>query len=76
MNEGTYNSLYDKGIAVGHSDVTNDALVFRWRDELFTIPGRYLFGKEAVASHNGYFYEAKVSKLRKLTQLLKEHGDG
>lgn len=54
-------AIYAKGIAVGHSDIERDGIVFRFRDELFSF--RFT---PACAKYNGYFYEAPVRKLRKL----------
>lgn len=65
MNHGTYAALYDRGIAVGHSDIKDDTLTFRWKDELFTVPAKDVLWRN-IASHNGYFYEAKVEALRKV----------
>lgn len=65
MNHGTYAALYDRGIAVGHSRIDEDAIDFRWKDELFTFDAKKVLWC-GVAHHNGYFYEAPVEKLRKL----------
>ena len=65
-----YDALYAKGIAVGESNIKADTLVFRWKDEVFEFPTVELI--PGIAAYNGYFYEAKVERLRTLE---KEHGD-
>lgn len=62
--------LYEKGIAVGMSNIANDCLEFRFRDELFTVPAEILFSNPPIATHNGYFYTARVSHLRALQEKM------
>ncbi len=58
-----YSALYERGVAVGSSDVQKDAMVFRFRDEVFEFPTLKAFH---LARWNGYFYEASVDDIRKL----------
>lgn len=66
-------ALYEKGIAVGQSDVKNDLLVFRFGEEVFEFPTIELVGK---TEWNGYFYTMKADKLRKLAKLSRERKHG
>ena len=65
-----YQALYEKGLAVGASDINNDSVVFRFRGETFELPTIKLVGE---MEWTGYFYTMKVDRLRKLAQELK-HG--
>ena len=56
-------AVYDRGIAVGVSNIRDDTMSFRFRDELFTFPTTRVFG---VAKFNGYWYEADIEDLRML----------
>jgi hypothetical protein len=58
-----YAGVYERGIAVGHSDVKSDTMVFRFRDEKFELPS---IDAMRVARYNGYFYEAHIDDLRRL----------
>lgn len=58
-----YDSLYDKGKAVGEIDIRRDEMHFRFRQEKFTFPTRRVFH---IAVYNGYFYTAPIDKLREL----------
>ena len=58
-----YQAVYDRGIAVGKSDVRNDTMTFRWRDEVYEFP---LLEVHPLAYYNGYFHEIPVEKLREL----------
>ena len=62
--------LEEKGIAVGRSDIGNDRVVFRFREETFEFPTVKLAGE---MEWNGYFYTMKVDRLRKLARERK-HG--
>ena len=64
-----YESLYKRGIAVGHSDIRRDSIDFRWRNEFFSFP---TFQALTAAHYTGQFYEAKVKTLRKLQSEAKE----
>lgn len=61
-----YPEVFKHGIAVGFSDIKRDEMTFRYKDELFTLPAM-----ECVhaATFNGYFYEIKIAKLRKLVKM-------
>ena len=61
--------LEEKGIAVGYSDIRNDAILFRFMDEKFVIPTADSVG---LTEWNGYWYEARVKDLRKFESLKKE----
>ena len=65
-----YQALYEKGLAVGLSDIMNDRVVFRFKAETFEFPTVELVGE---MEWNGYFYTMKVDRLRKLAQRRK-HG--
>ena len=58
-----YSEVYKRGIAVGHSDVRTDTIMYRFKGETFTFPTSvaWPFGR-----YNGYFYEAAIDDLRKL----------
>ena len=58
------NDVYDKGLAVGVPQIRKDTIYFRYRDETFEFPTIQVLPN--VAHFNGCYYEAKVSKLRKL----------
>lgn len=58
-----FESVYDRGAAVGRSDVISDTMTFRYRDETFTFPS---IQARSVAQYNGYFYEAPIDALRRL----------
>lgn len=59
----THAAVYDKGIAVGHSEAHRDVMVFRFRDEVFELPAAAV---HPFARFNGYFYEASIDDLRRL----------
>jgi hypothetical protein len=61
-----YEGVYKRGLAVGLPHIETDEITFRFKDELFTFPS---IDCMHVAHHNGYFYEAKISELRKLAKL-------
>lgn len=58
-----YDALYERGIAVGHSDIKTDTMSFTFRDENFTFPTIKAY---PLAQYNGYFYVAPIDKLREL----------
>ena len=58
-----FEHVYKRGIAVGESNVRNDKLIFRFRDETFEFPTEKAIH---IARYNGYFYEAPIDELRKL----------
>ena len=69
------NEAYDKGLAVGVGQITNDCIFFRFKDETFEFPAYDLLGHKGVAHFNGVYYEAKVSDLRRIRKMKeKEHG--
>jgi len=63
--QSPYESLFRKGVAVGHSDIKTDSVNFIFNDkgvcERFTVPTISTVG---MATYNGYHYTAKVEKLR------------
>ena len=63
-----YDLVYKRGIAVGHSNIRDDSLTFRWRDEVYEVP---ILQAIPPATHNGYYYEMKIKTLR---QLAQKHG--
>lgn len=58
-----FEGVYERGIAVGESDIKRDVLVFRFRGETFEFP---MVKAVQVAKYNGYFYEAPIDELRRL----------
>ena len=56
--------IYARGHAVCHSNIRNDTMVCRFRDEVFEFPAMQLIPDIAV--YNGYFHVADVEKLRAL----------
>lgn len=58
-----YEALYDQGLAVGNSNILEDSISLRFRNEEFTFPTMEVMG---IAKYNGYFYTAKVEALRLL----------
>ena len=62
MNDA-FQSVYERGYAVGHSDIKRDAIVLQYKDEIFDLPTSVAL---RVARFNGYFYEAPIEALRKL----------
>jgi len=58
-------NVYKAGIAVGLPDIKNDEITFRFKKELFSIP---TYDAVAISYFNGYFYEAKIAKLRALVK--------
>ena len=61
VTQSAYEELFAKGVAVGMSDVFNDQIVFKFKEEVFEVPTVSSVG---IATYNGYFYTAKVDKLR------------
>ena len=57
--------LFKRGLAVGEADQQRDEMTFRYRKEIFTFP---TINCLHVTKYNGYFYQAKVSELRKLAK--------
>lgn len=68
-----YAALYEKGRAVGESNIRTETMTFRFRDEVFKFSTNELHG---ISKWNGFFYEAKVDDLRRLVKSLKEQEDG
>lgn len=58
-----FDSVYEKGFAVGTGQVKTDTMLFRYRDEVFEFPTLLV---HPMADWNGYFYEVPVEKLRAL----------
>ena len=65
MKQDMYEGVYDRGIAVGAPDIKTDEITFRFRRELFTFDTEDVIH---IAKYNGYFYEAPIDKLRKLSK--------
>jgi len=61
MNQ--FESVYERGLAVGHSNVRTDTMTFRFRDEVFELPTNKLHG---IMQWNNLFYEARVDDLRRV----------
>ena len=62
----SFEGVYKRGLAWGEADILRDEMTFRFREELFTFPIIDVYG---IATFNGYFYEAKIRKLRELAAL-------
>ena len=58
--------LIERGIAKGWSDIKRDEIHFEFGEEKFRFPTIALIPH--IAKFNGYFYEAKVEELRKLSK--------
>jgi hypothetical protein len=58
-----YDGVYDRGIAVGESNIERETMTFRFRDEVFEFP---TFKVYPHVVYNGYWYEAPIDKLREL----------
>ena len=71
-----YDELVRRGIAVGQSDIATDSINFVFGEERYSIPTYYALGKDCLAMHNGYFYEAKIDRLRALSVKLQGAGNG
>lgn len=61
----SFDGVYKRGLAVGESDMRNDAMHFQFREEKFTFPTIAVIGK---MHYNGYFYVARIKDLRKLAK--------
>lgn len=66
FNDDPYEGLFQRGDAIGHSNIEKDTVEFRFRDEKFEFPAIAVVGN--VATFNGYFYTAPVRKLRELRE--------
>ena len=58
-----YMELYEKGFAVGHSNIRDDTIEFDYHEEKWSFPTVSVY---PIAKFNGYFYVAPVEKLREL----------
>ena len=56
-------AVYDRGFAIGVSDITNDRMNFRFRDEIFEMPAISVIKH---AKFNGYWYEIAIDDLRRI----------
>lgn len=65
-----FGTLYDQGIAVGHSDIAADKVYYRFHDEIFEFPTSRV--PRNFLNYNGYFYTAKVEDLRALKAELEK----
>jgi hypothetical protein len=64
MAVDSFLGVYDRGYAVGESNIKTDTMRFRFRDETFEFPASAVIPD--IATYNGYFYEARVEDLRRL----------
>ena len=60
-----FEGLWQRGVAIGQTDIKNDEITFRFRKKLYTFPA---FSAMHIARHNGYFYEASISEVKKLAR--------
>lgn len=63
MSHEQFAALYDRGMAVGESDIRTDSMKFNFRGEEFIFPTAKV---APYAFYNGYFYECPIDKLREL----------
>ena len=56
-------AVYDRGFAIGVSDIKNDRMNFRFRDEIFAIP---TISVVKQAKWNGYWFEIGIDELRRI----------
>ena len=64
MSRDQFSSLYDKGFAVGLSNIKNDTITFTYRDEEFMFP---TFNVYPYVEWTGLgFYICPVDKLREV----------
>ena len=61
-------AVYDKGIATGEPDVREDAIVFRWWEEVYIVPTNVA---QEIWDARGHFIYAKRSALRKMVKTKK-----
>jgi hypothetical protein len=66
MNDA-FASVFERGFAVGHSNIKRDTIEFQFKGEFFEFPAAKAL---TVAKYNGYFYEAPIDALRKLEASL------
>lgn len=71
MNE--LETLFSRNVAVGKSDIYDDVINFRFREEIFTVPTISTVG---IATYNGSFYTAKVDKIRALVKKIEDLTNG
>lgn len=64
LNEG----IYKRGLAVGQTNIREDSMTLRWRDEVYEF---VLSDALKVATYNGYWYSAPIKKVRALAKKLK-----
>lgn len=64
MSNDRFQALYDRGIAVGQSDISTDTMFFRYGDEKWEFPTPKV---SPFIENSGYgFYTAPVDRLREL----------
>ena len=63
MSRDQFSSLYDKGFAVGLSNIKNDTITFTYRDEEFRFP---TFNVYKIVEWRHGFYVCPVDKLREV----------
>ena len=64
MSHDQFAALYERGMAVGQSNIKNETMDFRFRDETFTFPLLVVY-PVIENSHLG-FYTVPIDKLREL----------
>jgi len=60
-----FEGLWARGVAIGQTDILNDEITFRFRKKLYTFPTMDAMN---ITWYNGYFYEARISEVRKLAR--------
>jgi hypothetical protein len=66
MNDA-FAGVFDRGFAVGHSNIKRDTIEFQFKGEFFEFPAAKAL---TVARYNGYYYEAPIDALRELEAAL------
>ena len=67
---------YRRGIAIGQGQIESDEIFFRYHDETWEFPAYDVLGYRGIAHFNGVNYVARVSDLRKMACMDKEHRNG
>ena len=67
-----FDIAYERGMAVGQSDMKNDAAVFRYKDEVYSLPIIVARAHMKDAIDPYYLWEMPIEKLR---ELAKEKSD-
>lgn len=64
MSLDQFSALYERGIAVGMSDIVHETMDFRCKDETFSFPSHVVY--RLVENSGLGFYTVPVEKLRDL----------